>query len=202
MSNLMLAKNYETNKHVPINSDRHGILWDKLRHERADARCYSVNTNGNIIAPNLNSRIPLLSLYNNSGSTVKIGVYSVKVSFSGGITSGHCRYYLTTLTNAPTGGNVLTPVNLKLGHSAPPSSVVARKEPAPQTTGIATIETRLKHISTSSTDIDFIEHSQFLDELIEIQANNGISIDGLFSTEGMNYDAQLRFVIIDEGDDI
>lgn len=198
MNSLMLAKNYETNKNVPLHSDTHGILWDKLRHERADARCYTVNTNGYIST--LNTRVPLISLFNNSGSTVKIGVYNVKTSFSAGATTGFCRYYLTTLTSAPTGGTVLTAVNLKLGHSAPPASVVARKEPT--ATAVGTIETRLKHISTESADVDFIEHSQFLDELIEIPANNGISIDGLFSLEGMNYDVQIRFVVIDEGDDI
>ena len=70
----MLAKNYETNKNVPIHCDKHGIISKKLSHERNDARCYIVNCERHINTTGTNQ--PVLSIFNTSGSTVKIGLYN------------------------------------------------------------------------------------------------------------------------------
>lgn len=199
MSNLMLAKNYETNRNVAIHSDRHGILWDKLRHERADARCYIaqaeryINTTGSVL--------PILTIFNTSGSTVKIGLYNIKFIVSTGGTNGYVFYFIHTLTSAPSGGSSASITNLKLGHSTIPSSIQVKQ--APTTISYGTVMFKgIKHMSTSTTDTDFYYQDDFLNEIIEIPPGNGIAISASSSFDACNTYSNIRFVVIDEGDDI
>ena len=162
-NNLILGRHYESNKNVPLQCDVNGHLSTKtkLMDERSNARAFVYSANINFTGSSSDKY--LISIFNPSGSTVKVAIYSVKCEISANAsTSQNLVYRLRTIT-AAAGGTLENTncVNLKLGHSTPNTNAVEiRKNPSTYTVG-NDLDIQSTRTSSSSSDIDVKFVNQF-----------------------------------------
>lgn len=200
MSNqtLLLGKNYESNKLTPINTQKNGILWTKLKHERNDSRLFVATGT----STQSSSFLTILGLLNPSGSGKKIGIYKLNLTaYTNDTTTANVKFELVGFTGNMIGGTPLTGINMKIGQTNATSTI--------SSIGFATSNDILPELHILNSGLGLYTHEinytyDFTNEFIELLAGRGVVLRMSNNTNNMNivYTYSINFIETEQDDDI